>query len=841
MVIRGLRVCGLALVFGVCLPSQAATAIVLPPDFEARTLATGLDVPVAATWAPDGRLFVAELSGRVRTVVGGHVLPEPLIDISDHVNHSGDRGLIGIAVDSDFSANHYLYLLYVFDDGTGAPDGRKTSRLTRVVVRPDNTVVNPAAPETVILGADDDAPCPAPSNDVDCIPADYIGHAVGTVRSDPDGTLWVGSGDASSAGWPDEGALRAYDPTSYAGKLLHVDRAGRGLPGHPYCASDANLEHTCTKVFARGFRNPYRFALRGAGRGPIVGDVGMSHYEEINLTAPGLNYGWPCWEGTIHTPTWQAEPACADVYAAGGTTPPDFAYPGSGDPNGGNTAVVGGPIYPGGEYPGTFNGDLLFGDWSQGWIRRLRLDQGGSTEEAFAAEVQVLDLQLAPSGNLAYVEAGFFVPGAGEVREIAYCPVNCAPVARAKADPSFGPAPLQVSFTGDTSTDPEGLPLSFDWDFGDGSPHSSLVNPVHEYVDDGVYTAVLTVTDLGGRAATASVPISVGNAPPRVSIDTPADGSLYVGGRPVELRGSGVDPEEGAVSSDALEWRVLLHHGNHIHPYGTFTGDIQSFAPATDHDADSFFEVLLTATDSAGLRATTSITLRPRTVPVTLDSAPPGAPLTWVSASVVAPFTTVSAAGFRPAVGAATTFTRDGRTYVFDSWSDGGARHHQLEVPTEGELPLTARYRDASPSPSEPPLQPDPLDTEAPDLTFDAGRAPRRAMAGRLVGRASDRSGVRSVQIAVRARRVRGERCRWWLAGQGRLASRPASCAAPRWIRATLPRGAPTASWRAALGRALPDGAYETLFRAVDERGNVTRKADGQSRVHFVVKRSGGG
>ncbi len=60
------------------------------------------------------------------------------------------------------------------------------------------------------------------------------------------------------------------------------------------------------------------------------------------------------------------------------------------------------------------------------------------------------------------------------------------------ADPSSGPAPLQVRFTGEVTGGTP--PLSFTWDFGDGSATSQQQNPVHDYGWAGVFEAKLTVT-----------------------------------------------------------------------------------------------------------------------------------------------------------------------------------------------------------------------------------------------------------------------------------------------------------------------------------------------------------
>ncbi|TRZ43495.1 malectin domain-containing carbohydrate-binding protein [Robertkochia solimangrovi] len=70
---------------------------------------------------------------------------------------------------------------------------------------------------------------------------------------------------------------------------------------------------------------------------------------------------------------------------------------------------------------------------------------------------------------------------------------NAAPVAIALADVTSGPAPLNVNFTGDTSTDDE-LVTEYLWDFGDGST-SAEANPTHEFATPGIYEVVLTVTD----------------------------------------------------------------------------------------------------------------------------------------------------------------------------------------------------------------------------------------------------------------------------------------------------------------------------------------------------------
>lgn len=91
-------------------------------------------------------------------------------------------------------------------------------------------------------------------------------------------------------------------------------------------------------------------------------------------------------------------------------------------------------------------------------------------------------------------------------------PVNQLPVAStAGSTPTSGPAPLTTSFVGTNSYDPDGIIVSYLWDFGNGAT-STLADPAYSYASAGNYTATLTVTDNSGGTSSATLPIVV-NAP----------------------------------------------------------------------------------------------------------------------------------------------------------------------------------------------------------------------------------------------------------------------------------------------------------------------------------------
>ena len=607
------------------LGGPARAAVLVPNGFQVRSLATGLTNPTAVAWAPGGRMFIATKAGLVYYEDPGDVAPTQLLDISSHVNSYSDRGLIDIAVDSDWANNHYLWLLYVYEPNPSTPTdtGPKTSRLTRVTVNPDNTV----SAETTVLGTVTTAPCPTASNSVDCIPAD-VSHVVGTVRSAPDGTLWVGSGDGADFHVLDQNSFRAQDEQSFAGKIIHIDRSGHGLPDHPFCPAGAgqpdDLTRVCAKLYAKGFRNPFRFALPPSGP-LIVADVGWNTTEELDFLRAGHNYGWPCYEGGAgtsygsRTPQWSDDPKCSGaggVYSLEGTslaaTPPDFDYPHDGV----HASIIGGPLFPGGGgFPSQYTGKVFFGDYSRQPV--WTYDPVTGLAQPFAQGISPGDLELAPDGDLVFVDEF-----TGEVGDIAYDPDPLAPVAVAGATPRGGDLPLDVQFDDSASHDPGGETLSYHWDFGDGTS-ANTASPMHTYSTLGTYVAWLTVKDTDGRTGSAPVVVAAGDHFPSAHIDAPGNGSAFVDTDTVDVAGSGSDPDAGP--PPRLHWQVLQHDSGGAHQVGEWF-NVTSFdwhPPSTGSDA--LYSIRLTATDSRGLSDTTSIDVTVKPAPPTVASALPGA------------------------------------------------------------------------------------------------------------------------------------------------------------------------------------------------------------------------
>ncbi len=684
-----LVVAALALLAG----ATAAQAATYPAGFQSRTLISGLTGATGIAFAPDGRAFVIEKAGKLKVAQPGASTATQILDISNHVNDYGDRGLLGVAVDKDFASNGYVYLLYTYDVSPLTPDSSSpmVSRLVRIQIAANGTVANPAAPETVLLGNYVSGPCPQASNTLDCIPSDGSSHSIGSVRVAPDGTLYVGSGDAADFNIADPLSYRTYDEASFAGKILHVDRNGRGLPGHAFCPANANLDQVCTKLHAKGFRNPFRFTIRPNG-GLMVGDVGWNTYEEVDLIdSAGGNYGWPCYEAAHRTPTHSATSQCAAEYAKEGTpsadTPPNWEY--------GRTlgsAVVGGPTYTGDQYPNGYRNSIFVGDYTGNFLKRLVVDGQDrvTSVQDFASNWIGTALELHPNGDLVSVNFGTGAPGDGFVERIVYTSGNGAPTAQLSANPTAGAAPLTVNFSAAGSSDPNGDTLSYAWDFGDGATATGATAQ-YTYTQPGSFTAKLTVSDGRGLDDVKTVQITPGGDAPTVSIQAPTTGFLYRDGDTIQLRGTATDAQDGTLSGSSLQWLVRLHHSTHIHPIATLSGTQTSFQALRDHDADSYYEVTLIAQDSSGLTASRSVEIRPQTIGLQLQSTPAGAPLSYGGRAYTAPSAITTTIGYDTTVSAAERFIANGRTYVFDDWSDNGARVHDVRV-LDTPMTLRANY-----------------------------------------------------------------------------------------------------------------------------------------------------
>lgn len=648
-------------------------ASALPGGFTQEVVVSGLEYPTAFAALPDGRLLIAEKSGRVRLFKDGVLQPTPFIDLQERVNAFHDRGLLGLAVDPAFATNGFVYLLYTYDDDATDDSDPKTARLARYTAAGDTA--SPAS-ERVLLGTVVGSTCNDFPRGADCIASDSPSHTVGNVRFARDGTLFVTTGDGARFDGVDDDALRAQDLDSLAGKVLRITPLGAGVPSNPFWTGDASANRS--KVWAYGLRNPYRFNLRPGTDMPYLGEVGWGDYEEINVASAGANLGWPCYEGHHRQPGYEPKQECQVLYGRGPSAvkPPLHVW----DHSVGRTAT-GGAFYTGVAYPEPWRGAYFFADYGEGWIGTLRVDEQDAlipgSVTTFATDVGApVGIDVGPDSNLFSIDIL-----AGELRRIVYTVGNTPPTAVATATPDNGGVPLRVRFSSAGSGDPDGDTLQYTWDFGDGTAPSSLAHPEHTYSTPGLYTVRLGVSDGRGGSASATVRVSVGNHAPVVTLTAPSTSYRFKVGDVVTYAGSATDVEDGPIPDARLSWTLTLHHcvgvDCHAHPYATSTGPSGSFTVA-DHGDEVYFELKLTATDSAGLTGSTTVTVHPWTVQLRLETSPPGLEVVLDGKVGLAPLV-------RPVIVGSTHSVHvpsPQQDSVFQGWADGGAGPREVVVGT---------------------------------------------------------------------------------------------------------------------------------------------------------------
>lgn len=93
------------------------------------------------------------------------------------------------------------------------------------------------------------------------------------------------------------------------GKILRLDpNTGAGAPGNPFFTAGVNPYSARARVYALGFRNPYRWSMKPGTNTLYVGDVGLGSWDELTIVKAGQNHGWPFFEGNVQPPQYPGNP-----------------------------------------------------------------------------------------------------------------------------------------------------------------------------------------------------------------------------------------------------------------------------------------------------------------------------------------------------------------------------------------------------------------------------------------------------------------------------------------------------------------------------------------------------
>lgn len=309
----------------------------------ASRVASGLTLPVFAG-APTGeqdRLFVVELTGAIRVLDlnSNLLLATPFLDLSGVIAAGGEEGLLGLAFDPQFNQNGFIYVNFI-----NASHDTESRRYQ--VSAADANKIDPATATTIIVIDQPDG---------------RSNHKGGWLGFGPDNYLYAALGDGGGGGDPDN---LSQNPDSLLGKMLRLDVRSDAFPSDPArnYAIPADNPFLGTagadEIWALGLRNPWRNGFdRGLGD-LYIADVGQNAWEEVDIGAPGANYGWRRYEGPgDFSPTTEL--------SIGVLTHPVYFY----DRSVGQS-ITGGYVYRGSSEG--LHGQYFFADFSQGQLFTLQ-------------------------------------------------------------------------------------------------------------------------------------------------------------------------------------------------------------------------------------------------------------------------------------------------------------------------------------------------------------------------------------------------------------------------------------------------------------------------------------
>ncbi|HEX8423807.1 MAG TPA: PQQ-dependent sugar dehydrogenase, partial [Pyrinomonadaceae bacterium] len=445
------------LCFALDVRTHAAT---VPAGFTDTVVAGNLTNATAMAIAPDGRIFVCLQDGSLRVVKTGALLPTPFLNVT--VDASGERGLLGVALDPNFASNNFVYIYYT------ATTPAVHNRVSRFTAGGDVAV---AGSETVLL-------------DLDNL-SGATNHNGGAMHFGPDGKLYIATGENAHP-------PHAQTGNNLLGKMLRINADGTIPSDNPFFNAVAGRNRA---IWALGLRNPYTFNFQpGTGR-MFINDVGQTTFEEVNDGIVASNYGWPTCEGN----------SCGST-PPGGYRGPLFVYGHSG-PSPTGCAITGGTFYNPAtqQFPSGYAGKYFFADFCTGFIRTIDpASPAVSADFATGASFPV-DLQVSDDGSLYYLQRG----STGQLRRIQYpagqIPPSIGQHPQSRTVAAGQPVTFNVSATGST-------PLRFQWQRNNvdipGANSDSYTIPSVALSDNGAQFRCV-VTNAFGSATSNNATLNV--------------------------------------------------------------------------------------------------------------------------------------------------------------------------------------------------------------------------------------------------------------------------------------------------------------------------------------------
>ena len=582
---------GIKYAMGSMAPLNYSLSTVAPEEnrFQKVVLDDHLNEPMELAMLPDRRILFVERKGDIK-------LYDPKTESTKTITHlevhsEFEDGLLGMALDPNFSENNWLYLFY---SPPGSEPKQHISRFDFV----DDEVDLTSEKVLLEIGTQRDECC----------------HSGGCLEFGPDGNLWISAGDDTnpfaSDGYspsderPGRSPWDAQKSSSNTNDLRGKVSRITPQPDGSYTIPDGNLfpkdgSMGRPEIYAMGCRNPYRISIDQRTGYLYWGDVGPDAgkdslgrgpkgHDEVNQARKAGFFGWPYFvgdnkayneydfatkkSGEMHH---KAKPINNSPNNTGiSELPPaqpafiwypydeskEFPLVGKGGRN-----AMAGPVfyqddYPTSEarFPAYYDGKLFTYDWIRGWMMAVTMDSLGNfvSMERFLPSTKFSnpnDIIMSPEGDMYMLEYGtawFKQNKDARLVHLKYIMGNRSPVAKIKASATEGALPFEVSFSSEASMDPDGDQLSYQWSFGAGESLITRDQQVsHTFEQPGDYLVTLQVRDEEGLLSEDQVKVFAGNAPPVLDVTLVGNKTFFFPGRTLQYEINVQDQEDGSVGT----------------------------------------------------------------------------------------------------------------------------------------------------------------------------------------------------------------------------------------------------------------------------------------------------
>ena len=277
----------LSLSFSV-IAALAVNAQALPGAYTATNVVTGIRYAADFDWLPDGRYVATQkgdntypaASAFIKIYSATGVALGTYYDLTDSVDSDFERGLLGIAVDPNFTTNGYIYAYYNYRNPAQTKLQMRVVRFTTV----GNVGTNP----TLILKIQ-----------YATSPNTYGGnHFGGIIRFRPSQPtkLYIQTGDL---------AYNQTNPTlNYAnkltnpyGKILRINTDGTIPTDNPFYDDGNPATGNDDRIWTYGNRNMFGMCFSPVTDTMYSVENGYNAWDEFNVVHKGGNYGWATCEG----------------------------------------------------------------------------------------------------------------------------------------------------------------------------------------------------------------------------------------------------------------------------------------------------------------------------------------------------------------------------------------------------------------------------------------------------------------------------------------------------------------------------------------------------------------